>query len=96
MSSATASPRRSRSARAPLEAAPESPFDLILANITIRTLLELHELLAAHLRPGGCAVLSGVLDERADELLDVLRAHGWLHERTDHEQDWVALFVRRP
>jgi ribosomal protein L11 methyltransferase len=79
-----------------LGAAPESPFDLILANITIRTLLELHELLAAHLRPGGTAVLSGVLDERADELLDGLRANDWLHVRTEHEQDWVALVVRRP
>jgi ribosomal protein L11 methyltransferase len=75
---------------------PDRPFDLILANITIRTLLELHEALARHLRPGGRAVLSGVLDERADELLDVLRAYGWQHERTEHEQDWVALFVSRP
>jgi ribosomal protein L11 methyltransferase len=79
-----------------LEQAPREPFDLILANITIRTLLELHELLAAHLRPGGRAVLSGVLDERADELLDVLRTHGWRHERTEREQDWVALFMSRP
>ena len=79
-----------------LEAAPDQPVDLILANITIRTLLELHPLLAAHLRPGGRAVLSGVLDERVDELLEVLRAHGWRHERTEHEQDWVAVLLTRP
>jgi ribosomal protein L11 methyltransferase len=71
-------------------------FDLILANITIRTLLELHLLLAAHLKSGGRAVLSGVLAERADELLTVLREHGWRHERTDQEQDWVLLLVSRP
>jgi ribosomal protein L11 methyltransferase len=69
--------------------------ELILANITIATLMELHPRLAAHLRPGGRAVMSGVLDERADELLEVLRAAGWEHLRTDHEQDWVALHVRR-
>jgi ribosomal protein L11 methyltransferase len=79
-----------------LEGPPPEPFDLILANITIRTLLELHERLAQQLRPGGKAVLSGVLDERAHELLEVLRQHGWRHERTDHEQDWVALLVSRP
>jgi ribosomal protein L11 methylase PrmA len=79
-----------------LEAAPEQPFDLILANITIRTLLELHPLLAAQLLPSGQAVLSGVLDERVAELLEVLRTHGWRHERTDHEQDWVAVLVSRP
>jgi ribosomal protein L11 methyltransferase len=79
-----------------LEAPTGQPFDLILANITIRTLLELHPLLAAHLGPGGRAVLSGVLAERADELLAVLREHGWRHERTDQEQDWVLMLVSRP
>jgi len=74
---------------APLDA------DLILANITIATLLELHPRLASHLAPGGVAVLSGVLAERADELLAALHAAGWQHLRTDQEQDWVALHVRR-
>ena len=74
---------------APLDA------DLILANITIATLLELHPRLASHLAPGGVAVLSGVLAERADELLAALHAAGWQHLRTDREQDWVALHVRR-
>jgi len=71
-------------------------YDLILANITIATLLQLHPLLADHLKPNGIAVLSGVLAERADELLSALRAAGWRHERTEQEQDWVAIFVRRP
>lgn len=69
--------------------------DLILANITIATLMQLHPALATHLAPGGRAVLSGVLAERADELLDVLRQTGWRHERTNQEQDWVAIVVSR-
>ncbi len=75
--------------------APER-FDLVLANITIATLLALAPDLAQQLRPGGQAVLSGVLAERADELLGALLADGWVHVRTDQEQDWVALLVRRP
>jgi ribosomal protein L11 methyltransferase len=75
---------------------PAELFDLVLANITIATLLQLKAALAVQLRPGGLAVLSGVLAERADELLDALRAEGWVHVRTDQEQDWVALLVRRP
>ena len=70
-------------------------FDVVLANITIATLLELHPRLAAHLRPGGLAVLSGVLEERVDELLAALSHNGWTHQRTEHEQDWVAVFVSR-
>jgi ribosomal protein L11 methyltransferase len=77
------------------DSASDSAFDLVLANITIATLLELHPRLANQLRPGGFAVLSGVLAERAHELLDVLQAAGWQHERTDQEQDWVALVMRR-
>lgn len=80
----------------PAEPPPERQrAELILANITIGTLLELHPALAAHLRPGGRAVLSGVLAERADELLSALARSGWAHERTDQEQDWVALHVSR-
>jgi ribosomal protein L11 methyltransferase len=78
-----------------LEPNSAEPAQLILANITIATLLDLHPHLAAHLAPGGTAVLSGVLQERADELLGVLETAGWSHVRTDQEQDWVAILVRR-
>lgn len=74
----------------------KGPFDLVLANITIATLTQLHPVLAGQLRPGGLAVLSGVLAERASELVATLVAAGWRHERTEQEQDWVALYVRRP
>jgi ribosomal protein L11 methyltransferase len=79
-----------------LDGSPDVPYDLVLANITIATLLQLHPLLWRQLRPGGVAVLSGVLDERAAELVGVLEVAGWQHVRTDHEQDWVALLMRRP
>jgi len=77
------------------EPMPDERVDLILANITIATLLQLHPLFNAYLRPGGHAVVSGVLAERADELRQALDAAGWEHERTDQEQDWVAIYVRR-
>ena len=77
-----------------LQGKPDDPFDVVLANISIATLLDLHPLLALQLRPGGLAVLSGVLADRADELWETLRAAGWQPERTDFEQDWVALLVR--
>jgi ribosomal protein L11 methyltransferase len=78
-----------------LSSAPRERYDLILANITIATLLQLHPLLAEHLSTNGVAVLSGVLAERADELLAALLEAGWRHQRTEQEQDWVAIFVSR-
>ena len=79
-----------------LESAREQAYDLVLANITIAVLLELHPVIAAHTRSRGVAVLSGVLAERAGELVAALAATGWQHQRTDQEQDWVALVMRRP
>src|SRR5262249_16289675 len=68
-----------------LDAAPTEPFDLLLANISIRTLLDLRPMLAAAVKPGGTAVLSGVLAERVEELIVALLADGWQHVRTDQE-----------
>ncbi len=70
------------------------PYDVAVANISIRVLLELYPTLASSLRPGGLAILSGVLAERAGELLAALAGAGWRHERTAQEADWVALSVR--
>jgi ribosomal protein L11 methyltransferase len=81
--------------RGTLDQAPPTLFDLALANISIAALLQLHPLLAQYVRPGGLAVLSGVLAERAAELVEAVTASGWQHERTAQEQDWVALYIRR-
>jgi ribosomal protein L11 methyltransferase len=78
-----------------LDQTTEASFDLVLANITIATLLELQSSLAARLKPGGVAVLSGVLAERAHELVEALRQAGWHYQRTDQEQDWVAIVASR-
>jgi ribosomal protein L11 methyltransferase len=72
------------------------PFDLVVANISLRVLLELHPLLAASARPGAEAILSGVLAERAPEFRRALEDQGWRHEHTAQEQDWVALVMRTP
>jgi ribosomal protein L11 methyltransferase len=71
-------------------------YDLLVANITIRVILELHEELARQVRPGGLVILSGVLEERADELRQVLGQAGWRDMETYQEQDWVAVLARRP
>ncbi len=72
------------------------PFDLAVANITIRVLIEVYPEVARRLKPGAPAILSGVLEERAAELVDVLQAEGWRHDHTAREQDWVAIAMRAP
>ena len=63
-----------------LEADALEPVDLLLGNITIATLLELRSALARHARPGGLAILSGVLAERA-EARPAGQLQGWKRRR---------------
>jgi ribosomal protein L11 methyltransferase len=48
--------------------AAQGGYDLVLANILAKPLTLLAPLLCAHLAPGGCLVLAGILDRQIDEL----------------------------
>lgn len=70
--------------------------DLVVANITIRVLLELHPEIARRARPGATAIFSGVLADRAPELAATLTHAGWGHRQTHQEGDWVAIIAATP
>ena len=53
-----------------------APVDLIFANILKGPLIELAPDMAAHLTAGGMAILSGLLVEQADDILEVYRTQG--------------------
>lgn len=71
------------------------PFDLVLANILARPLRSMAGELAAGLKPGGRAILSGFLYWQEPFVLAPHRAHGLLLERRERVGDWLALTVRR-
>ncbi|SRR5579884_1300567 len=75
---------------------PPGSVDLALANITLRTLLDLHPAIWEVLRDNGQAVFSGVLAVDAPRFIAALEAAGWRHQRTEQEGDWVAVLARRP
>lgn len=77
----------------PDEGAPEGSFDLVVANISLRVLSALHPEIRRVLRPGGLALLSGVLERDADGLLGALRAAGWREVEHQREGDWELLVV---
>jgi len=72
------------------------PFDLILANILLLPLLRLARPMTGLLAPGGCVVLSGLLNSQAQSALMGYRAQGLvLHRRIVLDQ-WTTLVLRRP
>jgi ribosomal protein L11 methyltransferase len=75
------------------------PYDLVVANILAGPLMELSESFSAAVRPGGRALLSGLLLEQADDILAVYRRWGFARERhIDLETGgamWRTLLLRR-
>ena len=72
-----------------------APFDLIFANILKGPLIELAPDMAAHLTVGGMAILSGLLVEQADDILEVYRTQGLALETREDLGEWSALTLRR-
>jgi ribosomal protein L11 methyltransferase len=72
-----------------------APFDLIFANILKGPLIELAPPMAAHLAPGGRAILSGLLVVQADSVTQAYLAAG--HRLAEREDigEWSTLVMQR-
>lgn len=71
------------------------PFDLVLANILARPLAAMAGDLAAHLAPGGIAILSGLLTRQVPLVLAAHRAHGLTLRRRIAIAGWETLVLER-
>jgi ribosomal protein L11 methyltransferase len=69
------------------------PFDLVLANILAPTLVDLANDLGRVTKPGGHLVISGILSDRHEHVLEALADFDV--ERVDHLHGWVAVTLRR-
>lgn len=72
-----------------------APYDLVFANILARPLVGMAPDLAAHLAPGGTAILSGLLAGQARWVASAHRAQGLRLESVLSEAPWVTLILRR-
>jgi ribosomal protein L11 methyltransferase len=71
----------------------EGTFDVVLANIEARVLIELASALDARVRPNGVLVLSGIL---VGQEADVLARFGSFRTiATPRENEWVALVLEK-
>ena len=77
------------------EAASESGYDLILANIIASVIAELAPQLHAATAPGGVLVVSGIIEEREGLVVEALSAAGMRIEETMADGDWRAMVCRR-
>jgi len=71
-----------------------APFDLILANILKGPLLLLAPDMARHLGPAGIAILSGLLNEQADEVAEACGGAGLDLVAREEIGEWTTLTLR--
>jgi len=72
---------------------PPRQYDLIVANILARVIIDLAPALAAVLVPGGVVITSGILAERGDEVSVALTAAGLRVTERRADGDWLAIIA---
>ncbi|HEY7036740.1 MAG TPA: 50S ribosomal protein L11 methyltransferase [Thermomicrobiales bacterium] len=65
-------------------------YDLVLANIIARILVEISSDLVAAVKPGGTLILSGIIEPKEPEVVTAFRALGFEMRRREQMEDWVA------
>ena len=72
-----------------------APFDLVFANILKGPLVALAPDMAGALQPGGHAILSGILNEQADEVIAVYAEVGINLFERESIVDWTTLTLQK-
>ncbi len=72
-----------------------APYDLIFANILKGPLVALAPEISANLRSGGYAILSGILNEQADDVVSVYLQNGFNTHDRGQIGDWTTLILSK-
>lgn len=72
-----------------------APYDLVFANILKGPLVALAPAMAAHVKPGGRVILSGLLTEQAEEVAEVYSRAGFNLLHREDIVEWSALTLGR-
>ncbi|HZZ69378.1 MAG TPA: 50S ribosomal protein L11 methyltransferase, partial [Phenylobacterium sp.] len=71
------------------------PYDLVFANILAPPLVALAQDIKGALKPGGIAILSGLLRTQERRVLAAYASRGFRLERRLHRDAWATLVLRR-
>ncbi|MDP1873278.1 50S ribosomal protein L11 methyltransferase [Phenylobacterium sp.] len=72
-----------------------APYDLVFANILAAPLVMLSQDIKGALRPGGVAILSGLLRSQARRVLAAYRSRGFVLVRRLNRDAWSTLVLKR-
>lgn len=72
-----------------------SGYDLITANIVADVLIAMAGLFGGFLKPEGYLIVSGIISERKNEVLDVVTAAGFTTLTVREKEGWAAALLRK-
>ncbi|WP_290687463.1 MULTISPECIES: 50S ribosomal protein L11 methyltransferase [unclassified Haematobacter] len=72
-----------------------APFDLVFANILKGPLVELAPDMGVNVAEGGYVILSGILNQQADDVVAAYEAQGFGVAARDELGDWTTLVLRK-
>jgi len=75
--------------------ATQAPYDLVFANILARPLVSLAQDIKGALKPGGTAILSGLLRSQERFVAAAYLARGFRLDHRIHRDAWATLVLRR-
>ena len=70
-------------------------YDFCVANIVADIIIRMMPDVPDYLEEGAPLILSGIIEGRADEVRDAVRAAGFRIVREERENDWLAIMARR-
>ncbi len=73
----------------------QGEYDLVVANIIARVLIELAPGLTNAVRPGGTLILGGIIDVKEKAVRDAFDATELAFVRREEREDWVVLVLRK-
>lgn len=69
-------------------------YDVIVANIVADVIIRLAPIAVGYAKKGTPFIVSGIIDERLDEVLEAIRAAGFTVEETHSSEGWNAILSR--
>lgn len=70
-------------------------FDVVLANINKNIILDNSLYLIENTKNNGILLLSGLLQEDENEILNIFKQHNFNHIKTLHSKQWIAIWLNK-
>jgi ribosomal protein L11 methyltransferase len=69
----------------------DDKYDIIAANIVADVLIAMKESFLRYLKKGGILIVSGIIEERMDEVIDALKSVGFKDPEPEVREGWAAV-----